>query len=70
MRKRQEREEIALLVSEYGAEQARRSRHGMGAPTPHRQARQAAAQAATARREVEELRALPIEQAAARLEAQ
>ena len=69
MRKRHEREEVALLVSEYGPEQALRSRHGMGAPNPHRQAREATAQAAAERREVEELRALPVAQAVARLAA-
>lgn len=69
-RKRHEQEQTALLVSEYGTEQALRSRYGMGSTNPYRQAREATTRAAAARREVEELRALPIEQAAARLTAQ
>lgn len=70
MRERHERERIALLVHEYGPTQAHRARTGMGTINPHRQAREATARAATARQEVEALRALPIEQAAARLDAQ
>ena len=69
-RKRHEQEQTALMVSEYGTEQALRNRHGMGSINPHRQAREATTRAAAARREVEELRALPVEQAAARLTAQ
>lgn len=69
-RKRHEQEQTALLVSEYGTEQALRHHHGMGTVNPHRQAREATTRATAARREVEELRALPVEQAAARLTAQ
>ncbi len=58
------------MVSEYGTEQVLRSRHGMGSINPHRQAREATTRAAAARREVEELRVLPVEQAAARIAAQ
>ena len=69
-RKRHEQEQTALLVSEYGTEQALRSRRGMGTVNPHRQTREATTRAAAARRDVEELRALPVEQAAARITAQ
>lgn len=70
VRERHEREQLALLVHEYGPTQAHRARAGMGAINPHRQAREAAVRSAAARQEVEALHALPVEQAAARLEAQ
>ena len=68
-RKRHEKEQMVLMVSEYGPTQALRSRHGMGSINPHQQAREATTRAAAARREVEELRALPVNDAAGRIEA-
>ncbi|WP_263971101.1 ATP-dependent DNA helicase [Pseudoclavibacter sp. CFCC 11306] len=70
VRERHERERIALLVHEYGPTQAHRAHAGMVTINPHRQAREATARAVAVRQEVETLRALPVEQAAARLDAQ
>jgi hypothetical protein len=70
LRQRHERERLALLVGEYGAEQARRIRLGMHAPNPKREARKAQRRAAAVRSRIEELRALPIHEAAARIQAQ
>lgn len=66
---RHEQERLALLVSEYGAERARRDHLGMRIATPHRDARDARARAATTRAEADELRGLPITDAARRIEA-
>ncbi|WP_125099270.1 hypothetical protein [Leucobacter chromiireducens] len=70
MVERQEQERRALGIREYGPTQARRMRNGMGGIKPHSKAREAASNAAIARREVEELRALPVTEAATRLDAQ
>ncbi|ECH9476797.1 TrwC relaxase, partial [Salmonella enterica subsp. enterica] len=70
LRKRQEREHAALLLSSYGPAQALRAQNGMGAINPHRNAHDAATRAATTRQEVEELRGLPVADAAMRLDAQ
>lgn len=69
VRERHEQERWALLVSEYGAERARRDQLGMRTTNPHRTARDARARAALTRAEAEELRSLPITDAAKRLEA-
>lgn len=50
--------------------QAHRMRNGLGGINPNRSARDAAAQAAAARQEVGELRALPVADAAKRLDMQ
>ncbi|WP_417555548.1 MobF family relaxase [Microbacterium sp.] len=68
MRERHEQERLALLVSEYGPEQARRDQLGMRTTSPHRAARDARAHAAMIRAEVDELRSLPINDAARRIE--
>lgn len=70
LRKRQERERTELLVSEYGPTQALRVQNGMGAISPHRNARDAATRAAAARQEIEELRGLPVAEAAVQLDVQ
>src|SRR5699024_1470399 len=69
MQERHKQEQLALLVSEYGPEQARRNYLGMRVANPHGQAREAKAQAVVLRAEVEELRSLPIHDAAQRIEA-
>lgn len=69
VRQRHEQERRALLVSEYGVEQARRAHLGMRTPNPHRQARDTNAHAAMLRAEAEELRSLPVNDAARRIEA-
>lgn len=68
MRERHEQERLALLVSEYGPEQARREQLGMRVDSPHRAARDARAQVAATRAEADELRSLPINDAARRIE--
>ncbi|PJJ55314.1 hypothetical protein CLV54_3204 [Compostimonas suwonensis] len=65
---RHEQERLALLVSEYGAERVRPDRLGMRIVKPHRDARDARARAAMSRAEAEELRDLPITEAAQRVE--
>ena len=69
MRERHEQEHLALLVSEYGTERARRIHLGMREPDPHRRARAARTEAAATRAEADQLRALPIVEAAARIDA-
>lgn len=69
MRERHEQEHLALLVSEYGPERARRVQLGMRTTSPHRAARDARARAALTRAEADELRSLPVNDAAERIEA-
>ncbi|WP_424434672.1 hypothetical protein [Microbacterium sp.] len=69
MRARHKQEHRALLVSEYGPQAAMRHRVGMRLPNPARQAGQARQQATALRAEADYLRALPIRDAAARIEA-
>ena len=68
MRERHKQEHMALLVSEYGAERARRDHLGMRVTNPHRNARDARTRAAFTLAEADELRALPINEAARRIE--
>ena len=68
MRERHEQEHLALLVSEYGPERARRDQLGMRTTSPHRAARDARARAALTRAEADELRSLPVNDAAKRIE--
>ena len=68
-RQRHQRERGALLVSEFGAEHARRAEFGMGAVNPHRDAADARTRAALIRAEAAELRGLPVTEAARRIEA-
>ncbi|WP_238399901.1 MobF family relaxase [Kocuria marina] len=68
-RQRHQRERRELLVSEFGAEQARRAEFGMGAVNPHRNAKDARTRAALIRAEADELRRLPVADAARRIEA-
>lgn len=70
LRQRHERERLALLVSEYGAEQARRIQLGMRAPNPKQEAAKAQRRADAMRGRIEELRGLPIHEAAARIREQ
>ena len=70
MRRRHKQEHTALLVSEYGAEHAQAARYGMRSTTnPRRQAHDAKNRAALLRSEADELRALPITDAAHLIEA-
>lgn len=68
-RQRHQRERMALLVGEFGAEQARRAEFGMGALNPHRTAADARTRVALIRAEADELRSLPVTDAARRIEA-
>ncbi|AXR74997.1 TrwC relaxase [Auritidibacter sp. NML130574] len=69
MRKRHRQERTALVVSEYGAEHAQAARYGMRRTTsPRRQAHDAKNRAALLRSEANELRALPITDAARLIE--
>lgn len=68
-RRRHQHECMALLVSEYGVEQARRDQFGMRSINPHRNAHDARARAALIRAEADELRRLPVADAALRIEA-
>ena len=69
MRKRHRQERTALLVSEYGAEHVQEARYGMRRTTnPDRQAHDARNRAALLRSEADELRALPVSDAARRIE--
>lgn len=73
MRERHKQERRALLVNEYRTEQVRRSHLGMRTVNPHRQARDAEMRAAILRAEVskaeaDELRGLPVHEAARRIE--
>lgn len=69
MRKRHRHERLSLLASELGAEHARRDQLGMQALHPHRNARDAQTTAARAEAEANELRSLPINEAARLIEA-
>lgn len=68
-RQRHQRERRALLVSEFGAEQARCAEFGTGATNPHRNSKDARTRAALIRAEADALRSLPIGEAARRIEA-
>ncbi|WP_271396144.1 relaxase domain-containing protein [Neomicrococcus lactis] len=68
LRQRHEQERRALLVSEYGPQAVMRHRVGMRLPNPAQQAGQAHQQATALRAEADYLRALPIRDAAARIE--
>ncbi|MFV4913123.1 AAA family ATPase [Microbacterium lacticum] len=68
-RQRHQRERMALLVSEYGAEHARANQLGMRTINPHRNALDARTRAALIRAEADELRSLPVGDAAQRIEA-
>lgn len=65
---RHDRERLALLAQELGIERVRRDPIRARFIRPDREARNAHAQATAARREAEELRALPPEEAAAQIE--
>ncbi len=65
---RHRRERMALLLGEFGAEQARRDQFGMRAVNPHRNADDAHRRAALIRAEADELRSLPLTDAARRIE--
>ncbi|WOF24609.1 AAA family ATPase [Microbacterium betulae] len=67
--RRHNRERLALLVSELGADEARRDQFGMRTINPNRTAQDARARAAVARAEADELRSLPANDAARRIEA-
>lgn len=69
MQKRHEREHTALLVSEYGAERVRHDRVGVLMFKPHRKADDARSRATLVRAEADELRTLPVNEAAQRIEA-
>ncbi|MBF9334969.1 relaxase domain-containing protein [Microbacterium lacticum] len=69
MQKRHEREHTALLVSEYGAERVRYDRAGVLMLKPHRKADDARYRATLVRAEADELRSLPVNEAARRIEA-
>ena len=69
LQERHEQERRVLLVSEYGAERVRRDHLGMRITNPRRKAHDAHTKAAATRAEADELRALPITEAAARIEA-
>jgi hypothetical protein len=69
MRERHEQERMALLVSEYGPELVRRDQLGMRTTSPHRKARDTRNRAAMTRAEADELRSLPVNEAAERIEA-
>ena len=69
MRERHTQEQRALLVSEYGAERVRRDDLGMRVISPRRDARDARTRAAMLRAEADELRGLPVNDAARRIEA-
>lgn len=69
MQKTHEQEHLALLVSEYGAERVRHDRAGALMLNPHRKAEDARARATAIRAEADELRTLPVNEAARRIEA-
>ncbi|MDJ1372633.1 MobF family relaxase [Gulosibacter molinativorax] len=64
---RHRKERLSLLASEYGLENARAHQYGMRALNPNREARDATVRALTTRQEIEIVRALPLDQAVARL---
>ncbi len=65
---RHKQERLAVLASELGADQARRDQFGMRTVSPHRNAQDARARVALARVEADELRNLPVNVAARRIE--
>ncbi|MGO3758166.1 MAG: MobF family relaxase [Agrococcus casei] len=67
---RHQRERLALMVEEYGIEQARIAQYGMRATSPHRQAREAQTRAAALHAEAGRLRSLSVTEAARLIEAQ
>ena len=67
--RRHRQERLALLTSELGADEARRDQFGMRTISPHRNAQDARAIVALARTEADELRSLPVHEAARRIEA-
>lgn len=67
--RRHKQERLALLASELGADEARRDQFGMRTVNPHRNAQDSRARAALARTEADELRNLPVNDAARRIEA-
>ncbi|SBN43680.1 TrwC relaxase [Propionibacterium freudenreichii] len=69
MRERHEQERLALLVSEYGPQQARRDQLGIRTTSPHRKARDTRNRGAMTRAEADQLRSLPANEAAERIEA-
>ncbi|MFK5210461.1 MobF family relaxase [Propionibacterium freudenreichii] len=68
--RRHKQERFALLARELGAEQARDDQFGMRTINPQRAARDALARATLARAEADELRSLPIDDAAQRIKAE
>ncbi|WP_454118429.1 hypothetical protein [Microbacterium lacticum] len=68
--RRYKQERFALLARELGAEQARGDQFGMRTVNPQRAARDTLARATLARVEADELRSLPVSEAARRIEAQ
>ncbi len=69
MRQRHQRERLALLTSVLGVNEARRDQFGMRVINPYRNARDAHERAALARAGADELRSLPVGDAARRIEA-
>lgn len=69
MRQRHDQEQRALLVSEYGPQAVMRHLFGMRLPNPAQQADQARQETTALRAEADYLRALPVRDAAARIEA-
>ena len=65
---RHRNERLVLLASEYGSENARAHQYGMRALNPSRNARDARARAALLRAESEEIRGLPVNDAAKLIE--
>ena len=68
-RQRHQHERMALLVSEYGTEHVRANQLGMRAINPHRNAHDARGRATLIRAEADELRGLPVAEAARSIEA-
>ncbi len=66
-KQRHQHERTALLVNEYGTEHARRNQLGMSTINPHRNAHDARTRAAVIRAEADELRSLPVTDAAQRI---
>lgn len=67
--RRHKQERLALLVSELGADEARRDQFGMRTVNPQRDAQDARARATLTRAEAKELRNLSARDAARRVEA-
>ena len=67
-RQRHQHERRALLVREFGADQARRDQYGMRTINPLRNAHDNRTRAAEVRAEADELRSLPVDAAAQRIE--